>query len=112
MKKGLKAIKVIFICCIVGTIITVGILKVVDNFLYKMMQSSYLEIETYRTNNDIVLKQEDVIVVPDNATQVQYAYNNKYYSYLEDGAIHIFTTEDKTMTFPSFKVQTFAYSAF
>lgn len=95
MKKGLKAIKVIFICCIVGTIITIGILKVVDNFLYKMMQSSYLEIETYRTNNDIVLKQEDVIVVPDNATQVQYAYNNKYYAYLEDGAIHIFTTEDK-----------------
>ena len=95
MKKGLKALKVICICCIVGTVITFGLLKIVDNFLYKIMQSSYLEVETYRTNSDVVLKEEDVIVVPDGATQVQFSYNNKYYAYLEEGAIHISTTEDK-----------------
>ena len=73
MKKGLKALKVICICCIVGTVITFGLLKIVDNFLYKIMQSSYLEVETYRTNSDVVLKEEDVIVVPDGATQVQFS---------------------------------------
>ncbi len=95
MKKGLKAVKVLCICIIVGTFITVGILKVVDNFLYKIMQSSYLDIQTYRTNSEVELKAEDVITLPDNATQLQFSYNNKYYAYLEDDAIHINTLEDK-----------------
>ncbi len=66
-----------------------------DNFLYKIMQSSYLDIQTYRTNSEVELKAEDVITLPDNATQLQFSYNNKYYAYLEDDAIHINTLEDK-----------------
>ncbi len=85
----------LFACIAVGTIITVGILKFVDGYLYKITQSSYLEIDTYRTSGEVELKSEDIISLPENASQVQFSYNNKYYAYLEDGSIHINTTEDK-----------------
>lgn len=85
----------LFACIVVGTIITVSVLKIVDGYLYKITQSSYLEIDTYRTTGEVELKSEDIISLPENASQVQFAYNNKYYAYLEDGSIHINTTEDK-----------------
>lgn len=85
----------LFVCVLVGTIITVGTLKFVDNYLYKITQSSYLEVDTYRTSGETELKSEDVITLPDSATQVQFSYNNKYYAYLEDGKIHINNIEDK-----------------
>lgn len=85
----------LFACIAVGTIITVSVLKLVDGYLYKITQSSYLEIDTYRTSGEVELKSEDIISLPENASQVQFAYNNKYYAYLEDGSIHINTTEDK-----------------
>lgn len=85
----------LFACIAVGTIITVSVLKIVDGYLYKITQSSYLEIDTYRTSGEVELKSEDIISLPENASQVQFAYNNKYYAYLEDGSIHINTTEDK-----------------
>lgn len=85
----------LFACIAVGTIITVSVLKLVDGYLYKITQSSYLEIDTYRTTGEVELKSEDIISLPENASQVQFAYNNKYYAYLEDGSIHINTTEDK-----------------
>ena len=83
-------------CIIVGTIITFSVLKVVDNYLYKITQSSYLELATYRTNSQSELKEEDLITIPDNAEQLQFSYNNKYYTYLEDGCIHINKIEDKS----------------
>ncbi len=96
MKKGLKFLIKVCACIAVGTIITFGVLNVVDNFLYGVMQSSYLDMETYRTNEQAELKSEDVISLPEGAELVQYAYNNKYYAYLEDGAVHIYNTSDKT----------------
>jgi hypothetical protein len=98
MKRGRKMKKFIirlFVCIIVGTLITVGSLKIVDSYLYKITQSSYLEADTYRTSGEVELKSEDVISIPEDATQLQFSYNNKYYAYLEDGSIHINTIEDK-----------------
>lgn len=90
-----KFIVKLFVCIVVGTLITFGALKFVDSYLYKITQSSYLEADTYRTSGEVELKSEDIITVPDNATQLQFSYNNKYYAYLEDGNIHINTIEDK-----------------
>lgn len=86
----------LFVCIVVGTFITVGVLNVVENFLYKITQSSYLEVQTYRTNSQSEIKSTDLISIPDNATQLQFSYNNKYYAYLEDGVIHINNIEDKS----------------
>ena len=82
MKKFLVRL---FVCVVVGTLITFGTLKLVDGYLYKITQSSYLEVDTYRTSGEVELKSEDIITIPDNATQLQFSYNNKYYAYLEDG---------------------------
>lgn len=91
-----KVIVRLFACVLVGTLITVGLLKFVDSYLYKITQSSYLEVDTYRTSGEVELKSEDIITVPEDATQLQFSYNNKYYAYLENGSIHINTTEDKS----------------
>ena len=86
----------LFVCILVGTFITVGLLNVVENFLYKVTQSSYLEVKTYRTNSQSEIKSTDLISIPENATQLQFSYNNKYYAYLEDGVIHINNIDDKS----------------
>ena len=86
----------LFVCIVVGTFITVGVLNVVENFLYKVTQSSYLEVQTYRTSSQSEIKSTDLISIPENATQLQFSYNNKYYAYLEDGVIHINNIEDKS----------------
>ena len=91
-----KILLKLFVCIVVGTFITVGVLNVVENFLYKITQSSYLEVQTYRTNSQSEIKSTDLISIPDNATQLQFSYNNKYYAYLEDGVIHINNIEDKS----------------
>jgi len=79
---------------VVGTLITVVLLNLIDNFLYKISQSSYLEVATYRTNTELELAEEDVITLPEGAELVQFSYNNKYYAYLKDNEIHINTIED------------------
>ena len=86
----------LFVCIVVGTFITVGVLNVVENFLYKVTQSSYLEVQTYRTSSQSEIKSTDLISIPENATQLQFSYNNKYYAYLEDGVIHINNIDDKS----------------
>ena len=91
-----KILLKLFVCIVVGTFITVGVLNVVENFLYKITQSSYLEVQTYRTNSQSEIKSTDLISIPDNATQLQFSYNNKYYAYLEDGVIHINNIDDKS----------------
>ena len=95
MKKFRKFLIKFFIMIAVGTGITFGILKAVDHWLYKISQSSYLEVETYRTGGEVTLKDEDIIEIPDGAEQLQFSYNNKYYAYLENGSIHIHTIDDK-----------------
>ncbi|MBO5477487.1 MAG: hypothetical protein J6A15_07040 [Clostridia bacterium] len=90
-----KVLKTLIICIVLGTGITFGVLHLADGYLYKLTQSSYLEVETYRTNNQAEIKSTDLISIPENAEQLQFSYNNKYYAYLEDGSIHINTTEDK-----------------
>ncbi len=90
-----KVFITLIVCIAVGTGLTFGILGAVNRYLYKISQSSYLEINTYRTSNQAEIKSTDMISVPDNADLLQFAYNNKYYAYLEDGSIHIYTTEDK-----------------
>ena len=95
MKKLRKFLIKFFIMIAVGTAITFGVLKMVDRWLYKISQSSYLEVDTYRTSGETELKEEDVIQLPDDAEQIQFSYNNKYYSYLENGSVHIHTIEYK-----------------
>lgn len=91
MKKFLVKL---FVCVLVGTLITFGTLKFVDGYLYKVSQSSYVTAETYRTSTETEIKSEELLTIPENATQLQFSYNNKYYAYLEDGSIHINNIED------------------
>lgn len=96
MKKFLKFLRGLLICIVVGTVITFTILKLADNYLYKITQSSYVNTETYRTSGQAEIKNSDIISVPEDALQLQFSYNNKYYAYLENGSIHIYNTSDKT----------------
>ena len=98
MKKLRKFLIKFFIMIAVGTGITFGILKAVDHWLYKISQSSYLEVETYRTGGEVTLKDEDIIEIPDGAEQLQFSYNNKYYdsifNYWEDCSMCGFTQDN------------------
>ena len=90
-----KFIKTTLLCIIIGTLITFGVLKFVDYKLYHFLQSSYLEVDTYRTSSLAEIKSTDLISIPDNAELLQFSYNNKYYTYLEEGRVHVYSTDTK-----------------
>jgi hypothetical protein len=79
-----------------GFLFTLASLRFVDNYIYNMNNSSSildiqdeLKKETLTINNNLKL--------PSDVDLVQYSYNNKYYSYLKDGAVEIYKSENKEL---------------
>ena len=80
--------KTIFSFALIGTIITVSLLMYIDNFIYKISQSS-INTNPVRTSKNTEITNAFEIQLDDDATDVQISYNNKYYTYLKDSKIYI-----------------------
>lgn len=78
----------IFIYMAIGALITVIGLAIADNFVYSLNNSSITSQDAdslQNTNNS----NNNTIKLDSGATLAQYSYNNKYYTYLEEGKIYI-----------------------
>ncbi|MDO4283438.1 MAG: hypothetical protein Q4D02_07360 [Clostridia bacterium] len=73
---------------LIGTLITVPTLMYVDNFIYKISQSS-INSNPIRTSNEEEIGNALNITLEDGITDLQISYNNKYYTYLKDSKIYI-----------------------
>ena len=88
MKKFLLNI-VVF--AIIGTVITVPTLILIDRFIYSISQTSSIF-----TSTPIVSTSSNSFKQVENASEIQYSYDNKYYTFLNDSKIHIYdSTENK-----------------
>lgn len=91
MKKVLTYL-IVFIA--IGTIITVVSLSFVDNFLYSMSQSNtFIPQEDKKSDEDSVMEVSK-IKIDEGATNLQYSFNNKYYTYLKDSKVYINKVSD------------------
>ena len=91
MKKVLTYL-IVFIA--IGTIITVVSLSFVDNFLYSMSQSNtFISQEDKKSDEDSVMEVSK-IKIDEGATNLQYSFNNKYYTYLKDSKVYVNKVSD------------------
>lgn len=84
----------LFIFTSIGVLFTMICLTFADNFIYSINNSSII-IEGSDKLKD--LSSSKNIELTEDSTQVQYAYNNKYYLYLKDGKIFINNTDKKEL---------------
>lgn len=85
-----SVLKYLLVFAIISTIITYFGLMFLDNYIYKIGQSSYIE----ENNNNYSAKVMSKIKLEDNIEDLQFAYNNKYYAYLKDKKVYINYTEN------------------
>ncbi len=90
MKKFFMYIAVFFF---VGTILTTSSLAILDNFIYKLSQTSIIG------NSPVSASKEEIksitkIVLPNDVENIEYSHNNKYYVYLKDSKIYINNISD------------------
>lgn len=90
MKKVLLYLALFFAT---GTLITVTALTFVDNFIFSLSQTSSIET-TNATLNLVQLKDGKRIELPTDGTDIQYSFDNKYYTYLKDSKIYINSLKD------------------
>ena len=95
MKKFLLYLVVFFS---IGTIVTIFVLYNVDKYIYSLSNSE-TEIKTASKQNSMIAlldKKESTpkIVIPNDAKDLEYSYNNKYYTYLSDSKIYINNIKD------------------
>lgn len=82
-----KFLKYLFIYAIIGTIIVVFALGSIDKFIYSINQSStFSQVSDDNSSSKIISAK---IKLEENATSLQFSFNNKYYSYLKDGKVYI-----------------------
>lgn len=90
MKKVLTYLVVFFA---IGTLVTVVSLSVLDNFLYSMSQSTTFVSQDEKSKSENIIE-GNKIKIEDGATNLQYSFNNKYYTYLKDSKIYINNVKD------------------
>lgn len=79
-----KFLKYVTVFAIISTIITYFSLSALDNYIYKLERVSYLN-KNSNDSNVIGTK----INLEDEIEDLQFAFNNKYYTYLKDSKIYI-----------------------
>lgn len=87
-----RFLKYVMSFVIIGTLITVPLLMYVDNFIYKISQSS-INSNSIRTPKGSEIANALNITLDSDATDLQVSYNNKYYTYLKDSKIYINSLE-------------------
>ncbi len=95
MKKILMYFSIFFM---VGTIVTVLLLSYIDDYIYKVNNTT-LDIKTGESTtlaSDTETEEKTIenIVIPDNAQNVEFSFDNKYYTYLLDNKIYIHKISD------------------
>jgi hypothetical protein len=88
MKKVLMYITIFFG---IGTIITVVGLTIADKFIYSLSQTEVVGTADTSTGED---ENTSKIKIEDGVENIEYSYNNKYYTYLKDSKIYINKVED------------------
>lgn len=86
-----KVLKYLAIFALISTILTYAGLSILDSYIYKIGQSSYIETGTTSINSDGLTKK---IKLEKDVEDLQFAYNNKYYAYLKDSKVYINYTKD------------------
>ena len=74
-----------------GTLITVVSLTFVDNFIYSLGQTSAITTTQPSTSE---LKDGKKVELPADVDDIQYSFDNKYYTYLKDNKVYINNIED------------------
>lgn len=69
-----------------GTMIAVVALTFVDNFIYSIGQTSAITTSESSKNT---IKDGTKVVLPSDVGEIQYSFDNKYYTYLKDSKIYI-----------------------
>lgn len=77
-----------------GTLITIVALTLVDNFIFDLSQTS--AISSSSSSSESELKNGTKIELPSEISEIQYSFDNKYYTYLEDGKVIINSLKDGT----------------
>lgn len=88
MKKVLVYLALFFAS---GTLITVVALTFVDNFIYSLGQTSAITTSQTTTSQ---LKDGTKVELPTDVSEIQYSFDNKYYTYLKDNKIYINDIEE------------------
>ena len=92
-KKIFKFFVYLIIFIALGTLITVVSLSLVDDFLYSMNQSSTF-IAQEEGNNKNTIMASNKISIEEGASNLQYSFNNKFYTYLKDSKLYINNIKD------------------
>lgn len=87
-----KVLKYFVTFAIISTIITYFGLSALDQYIYKIGQTSYVDLDnsSFGTGNSLTTK----IKLEDEIEDLQFAYNNKYYSYIKEAKVYINYTKD------------------
>lgn len=91
MKKFLTYFSVFFM---VGTAITIGALAFIENYIYNLNNSSVTVGLVDTQNNEPNIKENTSIILPEGAQNVEFSFDNKYYTYLLDNKIYINSIKD------------------
>lgn len=89
MRKFLLYLSIFFAT---GTLITVVALTLVDNFIFDLSQTS--AISSSSSSSESELKNGTKIELPEDISDIQYSFDNKYYTYLKDGKVMINSLKD------------------
>lgn len=84
-----KFLKYLLVFAIISVIVTYFGLTAVDNYIYKLERVSYLD-NNQNNANTIGTK----IKLENDIEDIQFSYNNKYYTYLKDSKIYINYTKN------------------
>lgn len=91
MKKFLAYFAVFFAS---GTIITIIGLSVLENFVYSIGQTSTIVTSDANEKDNNKINSSNKINIDPTIKDVQYSFNNKYYTYLKDSKIYINNLSD------------------
>lgn len=91
MRKVLTVLAIYFVCAIA---ISLTLLFTVENYIISLNQTSAIETSDNGEEKVNFLELKDKVILPDDQYNVQFSYDNKYYTYLKDSKIYIYSIED------------------
>lgn len=91
MRKVLTVLAIYFVCAIA---ISLTLLFTVENYIISLNQTSAIESSENSEEKENFLELKNKVILPDDKCNVQFSYDNKYYTYLKDSKIYIYSIED------------------
>ncbi len=94
MKKVLITLAIYLVSAI---LISLALLFIAENYVISLSQTSAIESTIKNENTQNILSLSNKIILPDEQYNVQFSYDNKYYTYLKDSKIYINSIEDGSL---------------